>query len=79
MKPINCWVAQDNMDFDGKTTYFHATKPREKSTSKGKSFHTKRNMYLGMNLIGENTCVECVIISKEEYEKLKELQNDTTC
>ena len=75
MNPIKCWIAQDGEKISNNSTYFYLHEPVEKD---GYFYHAKNlihhhyaSFFIGKNLFGKTECKECVIITKEEYNELK--------
>lgn len=72
MKPIKCWVAQDKEEYQ--STYCFPVKPKKHIDD---TYDVESGDYrLKVNEIIPKP-VKCVIITEEEYNKLKGLKNDT--
>lgn len=69
MKPIKCWIAQDR---NTHSVYAYFSKPWLGIYQR---WYTQKDTgYLGQRLLADNRHpVKCVIITEEEYGRLKEL------
>ncbi len=71
MKPIKCWVAQDGKlySYGEPCAYLYMEKPNFNPFKK--AFNIQKNMvYAGKRLLKVGECIECVIITEKEYERL---------
>lgn len=69
MEPIKCWIAQDLFE-DRCYVYNHQGRPQLDEKDDWQAISPYWD-YLDKNLLGKVDCIECVIITKEEYERLK--------